>query len=85
MTDVPCMAVTKQQGGHSLAVYQARDAKGLRVCKDLLKVNRADFIAEADFRAGSTLEKLIHLVLKTMSENIAERREEFTQRRSYLK
>ena len=85
MTDVPCMAVTKQQGGHSLAVYKARNYRGIQVCKDLLKAKRADFIAEADFRAGSVLEKLVQLVLKTIAENIAESREEFMQRRSYLK
>jgi hypothetical protein len=85
MTDVPSMAVAKQQGGHSLAVYKARNSKGLKVCKELLNVSQADFIAEADFRKGSTLERLIQLVLKNMAEKIAEGRETFTQRSSYLK
>lgn len=84
MTDVPCMAVAKEQGGYSLAVYKPHTPKSIKVCKDLLKAARADFIAEADFRAGSKLEKLIKLVLRSIAEGISYRREAFGQRNSYL-
>ena len=85
MTDVPCMAVTKQHGGNSLAVYKARNFKGIQVCKELLKAGRADFIAEADYRKGSELENLVQLTLRNMAESIAYRRESFKEKSSYFR
>ena len=84
MTDVPCMAVTKQLGGHSLAVYRPDDPKGLRVCQSLLGAKRADFIAKADFRSSSELEKIIKIVIRNMATGIAYRREAFMQQSVHL-
>ena len=52
-TDVPSMAVTRQNNGAAIAVYpKGRPAK---TCKNLFNVGRVDFYAEADYREGSEL------------------------------
>lgn len=55
ITDVPCMAVTKQNGGNTIAVHKKGSAKGIESCRKLLNANRANFIARADYSAGSEL------------------------------
>ena len=75
LTDVPSMAVVKQQGGHAMSIYDPQplhnnNRKGLAVCQELLKAKRIDFYAEADFTPGSQLEKLTHLTLDYVSEKI---------------
>ena len=46
-TDVPCMSVVKEQGGHSIAVYgkQHKKATALR----LIEENRVNFACKADY------------------------------------
>ncbi|HEX6633132.1 MAG TPA: HAD family hydrolase [Usitatibacter sp.] len=77
MTDVPSMALTKKSGGHTVAVYDPRGGKGRATCVKLLEAGRADFIAEADFRAGSRLTKRVQLLLDAIVADIAYRREAF--------
>jgi hypothetical protein len=76
MTDVPSMALTKKSGGHTVAVYQ-RGGKGREVCVKLLNAGRADFIAPADYRAGSKLARRVELLLDAIIAGIAYRREAF--------
>ncbi|MCP5151834.1 MAG: haloacid dehalogenase-like hydrolase [Ectothiorhodospiraceae bacterium] len=75
LTDVPSMAVTRQAGGHALAVWN-RDRPGAREgCEALLAASRVDFIAPADYRAGSTLERRVRLLLDAVIADIRYRRE----------
>jgi hypothetical protein len=76
MTDVPSMALTKKSGGHTVAVYQP-SGKGRDTCVKLLNAGRADFIAPADYRAGSKLSRRVELLLDAIVANIAYRREAF--------
>ena len=75
MTDVPSMALTKKSGGHTVAVYQR--GKGREVCVKLLQAGRADFIASADYRAGSRLTHRVELLLDAIIAGISYRREAF--------
>ena len=77
MTDVPSMALTKKSGGHTVAVYNSRKASQRAVCEKLLHAGRADFIAEADFRAGTKLSRRVELLLDAIVADIAYRREAF--------
>lgn len=77
MTDVPSMALTKKSGGHTVAVYDPRGEKGRATCTKLLDAGRADFIAEADFRAASRLTLRVQLLLDAIVADIAYRREAF--------
>ena len=77
MTDVPSMALTKKSGGHTVAVYDPKGEKGRATCVKLLEAGRADFIAEADFRAASRLTRRVQLLLDAIVADIAYRREAF--------
>src|SRR5438093_936735 len=48
MTDVPSMALTKKNGGHTVAVYDPRGERARATCVKLLDAGRVDFVAEAD-------------------------------------
>lgn len=77
MTDVPSMALTKKSGGHTVAVYDPKGEKGRATCVKLLEAGRADFIAEADFRAASRLTRRVQLLLDAIVADIAYRKEAF--------
>ncbi|MEJ2612701.1 MAG: HAD family hydrolase [Candidatus Thiodiazotropha sp.] len=70
LTDVPSMVVTKQNGGHSIAVYKPKSKNGLSVCKDLLKANRVHFIAPADYKEDGILNTRIKLLLRAVISSI---------------
>ncbi len=63
LTDVPAMTLTKKSGGHSIAVYRAKNAKGRITCGQLLDAGRVNFIAPADYRKGSELFAYVTTVL----------------------
>jgi 2-hydroxy-3-keto-5-methylthiopentenyl-1-phosphate phosphatase len=77
MTDVPSMALTKKNGGHTVAVYDTEGDKGRATCVKLLDAGRVDFIAEADFRAASRLTRRVQLLLDAIVADVAYRREAF--------
>jgi len=86
-TDVPCMAVTRQNHGNALAVYPPGKSEAAqrkkRDCESLLKVGRVNFIAVADYSAGSLLEARVHLLLKSVIARIEYQRELFKCRRDH--
>jgi len=77
MTDVPSMALTKKNGGHTVAVYGPKDDRGRATCTKLLEAGRVDFVAEADYRAASRLSRRVRLLLDAIVADIAYRREAF--------
>jgi hypothetical protein len=80
LTDVPGMTVTKKNGGYAIAVHRPGDARGTRVCKDLLAAGRVDFYAPADFRRGSRLDRRVRLILDIIIARIHYQREIFEGR-----
>jgi len=73
LTDVPCMTVTKNNGGFAIAVYKPNSPKSVSVCRDLARGNRIDYFAPANYEKGKKLEKRVKLLLdlivaKTMFE-----------------
>ena len=75
MTDVPSMTVLRKSGGHALAVYPRGDGKKKAACLELLKAERVDFIAEADYSEGSELTRLVKLLIDGIVEGIRYREE----------
>lgn len=57
LTDVPCMKLVKQSGGHSIALYQNGQKDKVQ---PLLKHERVDWIFEADYRKDKALDKAMH-------------------------
>ncbi len=68
LTDVPSMAVTRSNGGYAVAVHAPR--KGKTACKVLLKENRCDFYAAADYRENSDLDRRTKLILNKVIADI---------------
>ena len=67
-TDVPCMKLIKDQGGHSISVY--KPGSGEQLAKKLFKENRVNFVAEADYRKGSKLHVIVKAIIdKVMTDN----------------
>ena len=84
LTDVPCMTVIQKNGGYAIAVYKSSDSKGRNICKELLKAERVNFIAQADYRSGSELDSLVKLLLGQIVSGIRYERESFKQSETYL-
>lgn len=83
-TDVPSMAVTRQQGGNSIAVYKdgesEREARTRAICRELLGAGRVNFIAPADYSAGGVMERRVQLLLSSVIAKINYNRELFACR-----
>ena len=62
-TDIPCMKMVKNYGGHSIAVH---DKKRHETALKLIRENRVNFACRADFRCG----KPVHSVVKRILDKI---------------
>jgi len=86
-TDVPSMALTRQNGGNSIAVYKPgrteREKKTLVTCKKLLQAGRVNFIAPADYVKDSELERRVQLLLKSVIAKIEYEKELFDCRKKH--
>lgn len=61
LTDVPCMKMTKQKGGFSVAVHPPGDTA---LADDMLLQGRADFSVETDYSENSDLEQIVTLLMR---------------------
>ncbi len=61
LTDVPCMKMTKQKGGYSIAVHPPGSTE---LADDMLLQGRADFSVETDYTAGSELERIVAMLMR---------------------
>lgn len=62
LTDVPCMKLVKSNGGQSIAVYDPE--KGKQAANALRQAERVNFIAPAEYGAGSDLEIMAKSIIK---------------------
>ncbi len=65
-TDIPCMKLVKQQGGHAIAVYNPRSRLKRQSMEQLIRDNRVSYICAADYRP----DKEIDLLVKTIIDKI---------------
>ena len=85
LSDVPSMALTKKNGGHTVAVYNGTSTRGKATCRKLLEAGRVDYVAAADYRAASKLSLRVQLLLDACIAGIAYRREAHACRREISK
>lgn len=85
LTDVPCMTVIRKNGGNAIAVYKPHNSQGKTICKELLRAERVDFIAQANYNSGTELDYLIKLLLQNIAGGIRYGRESFRQTEKYLR
>lgn len=62
-TDVPIMKLTKLNGGHSIAVFDEVPATAM----DMLKAERINFIAKADYRKDGELYKIVTRIIDMLA------------------
>ncbi len=65
-TDIPCMRLVKDQGGHSIAVYNPGKRGEKTKAEQLVKDGRATLVATADYQEGSA----INLAVKAIIDKI---------------
>ena len=68
-TDIPCMRLVRDQGGHSIAVYQPSSSKKKARAEKLITDKRADFIAPADYSEGRRLDEIISAIIDKIVAN----------------
>ena len=61
-TDIPCMRLVKNFGGHSVAVYNPKDQQKRQEMNTLIRDNRVNHVCPADYTDGSEID----LVVKTI-------------------
>ena len=61
-TDVPCMKMVKQHGGHSIAVYGNR-AKKVTAMR-LINEDRVNFACSADYTEGKDIYNVVKRILQ---------------------
>jgi phosphoserine phosphatase len=73
-TDIPCMRLVRDQGGHSIAVYQPGSRTRKARAEKLVTDKRADFIAPADYSGGKRLDGIVRVIIDKIAANDAVRK-----------
>ena len=60
-SDVPCMKMTKQKGGYSIAVHAPGATEA---ADDMLLQGRVDFSVEADYTPDSEIEQVVTMLMR---------------------
>lgn len=66
ITDVPCMKLTKDGGGVSIAVYTE---KNIEIARSLKNDKRINYIAKANYTENSKLDIIVKKTIESMSIN----------------
>ena len=64
-TDIPSMKLVKAHGGQSIGVYDVNTGDKTKVQR-MLRDGRINCYAPTDYRPGSELEKLLHIIIDTL-------------------
>jgi hypothetical protein len=62
-TDIPCMRLVKNFGGHSIAVYNPKDKSKRAEMNTLIRDNRVNHVCPADYSAGSEIDTVVKAVI----------------------
>ncbi len=62
-TDIPCMKLIKQQGGHSIAVFDPSAPEESKDMKTLIRDNRVSYVCPADYSAGKDIDALVKTII----------------------
>ena len=68
-TDIPCMRLVKEQGGHAIAVYQPGLDKGRKASEALMRDRRVNHICPADYSEGSAIDIVVKTILNKIEVN----------------
>lgn len=62
-TDIPCMRLVKNFGGHSIAVYDPSEASKRQEMNTLIRDNRVNHVCPADYRDGSEIDTVVKAII----------------------
>lgn len=62
-TDIPCMRLVKDQGGHAIAVYNPNKRGAKQHAEKLINDGRATLIAAADYRESGTIDTAVKAMI----------------------
>ena len=63
-TDIPCMRLVMKSGGKAIGVFKS-NVKQKAYLKTLLANNKINYIAEANYAKGSTIETIVKAIIKS--------------------
>ncbi|MBR5819780.1 MAG: haloacid dehalogenase-like hydrolase, partial [Alistipes sp.] len=66
-TDIPCMRLVKNFGGHSIAVFNPEQEVGRESLSSLIHDNRVNHICPADYTEGGEMDRLVKTIIDKMS------------------
>jgi hypothetical protein len=69
VTDIPCMRLVKDQGGHSISVYHPGKKGAKQHADQLLKDGRVTLIAPADYREGTSMDQAVKAIIDKVEAN----------------
>ena len=62
-TDIPCMRLVKNFGGHSIAVYNPKDESKRGEMSTLIRDNRVNHVCPADYSEGSEMDIVVKAII----------------------
>ena len=62
-TDIPCMKLVKNFGGHSIAVYNPKDKAKRREMNTLIRDNRVNHVCPADYSDGKEMDTVVKAII----------------------
>lgn len=62
-TDIPCMRLVKNFGGHSIAVYDPADHSKRKEMNTLIRDNRVNHVCPADYSADSEIDTVVKAII----------------------
>jgi len=62
-TDIPCMRLVKNFGGHSIAVYNPAEKGARKEMSALIRDNRVNHVCPADYTDGSEIDTVVKTII----------------------
>ena len=70
-TDIPCMRLVKNYGGHSIAVYNPEDKGKRREMNTLIRDNRVNYVCAADYTESSEIDEVVKRIIDKIAADVA--------------
>lgn len=69
-TDIPCFRLLKDQGGHSIAVFESNKKNARSRAKKIFTDGRVNFVTAANYAEGSELDRISKGILDKISSDM---------------
>ena len=69
-TDIPCMRLVKNFGGHSIAVYNPQEKGKRKEMNTLIRDNRVNYVCAADYSDGSEMDTVVRAIIDKIAADV---------------